>query len=74
MNNTIEETGWKIGQYVNGITLNDLEYVLDGEDGDILYFETKDKAMTFILENGGTQEDVDNGALIIMDKTYWDTE
>lgn len=46
--------GFVIGRHINGITLNPLEYILEGleEDAPCKVFETKDKAEAFLLENG----------------------
>ena len=46
-----------IGRHINGITLNPLEYVLD-EDGELMVFETQDKAKDFLREHGFDDEDV----------------
>lgn len=47
-----------IGRHINGITLNPLEYVLD-EDGELMVFETEDKAKNFLREHGFDDEDME---------------
>ena len=47
-----------IGRYINGITLNPLEYALD-ENGDLMVFETEDKARDFCRGHGLDDEDMD---------------
>lgn len=47
-----------IGRHINGITLNPLEYVLD-DNGDLIVFETEDKAKSFLREHGFDDEDME---------------
>ena len=54
-----------ISQFINGICLNDKEFVLDGPDGDIKKFDTEDEAKTFLIENGRCEEDLDEGSIMI---------
>jgi hypothetical protein len=56
-----------IGRPINGISINGLEYVLDGEDGDVIEFETEEKAKEFLFQHGGTQEDLDECSILIVD-------
>lgn len=44
-----------IGRYINGISLNDLEYAMN-ESGNILEFNDLDSAKNFLLEKGETEE------------------
>lgn len=46
-----------VGRYINGITLNPLEYLLDKE-GEPITFESKKKAEEFLKENGFTDDDI----------------
>lgn len=39
---------YTVFRYINGISLNEPEYLLDGEDGDIMKFETKENALEFL--------------------------
>lgn len=41
-----------IGRHINGITLNDLEFVLDEEGGKPLEFSSQKEAEQFLLDNG----------------------
>lgn len=47
-----------IGRHINGITLNDYEYLLDGASGDIVEFESDESAKAFLRENGFTDDDM----------------
>ena len=47
-----------IGRHINGITLNELEYVLD-DDGDIMAFQDEDEAKKFLLANGCTEDELE---------------
>lgn len=47
-----------IGRHINGIFLNPLEYVLD-EHGELMVFETEDKAKSFLREHGFDDEDME---------------
>lgn len=46
-----------VGKHVNGITLNELEYLLDDDDN-IMQFETEELAKTFLKDKGFTEEDI----------------
>jgi hypothetical protein len=46
----------KVGRYINDITLNDYEWLLVEEDGDIMYFDTEEQAKQFLLDHGETEE------------------
>jgi len=45
-----------IGRHVNGISLNDLEYVLTS-DNEYMYFASIDEAKQFLMDNGVMDED-----------------
>ncbi len=47
-----------IGRFINGITINPLEYVLD-DNGDLMVFETEDKAKEFLKEHGLNDDDIE---------------
>tara|TARA_B110000503_G_scaffold141583_1_gene235561 strand:+ start:1596 stop:1826 length:231 start_codon:yes stop_codon:yes gene_type:complete len=49
-----------IGRYINGISINGLEFVLDKEDGDVRVFPNKEDAMEFLIQSGMTGEELDN--------------
>lgn len=46
-----------VGRHINGITINPLEYLLDDE-GDLMTFESEEKAKEFLAEKGYTEEDM----------------
>jgi len=46
-----------VGRHINGITLNDLEYLLD-DDGEVRVFENDEAAKTFLKEIGFTDDDI----------------
>ncbi len=46
-----------VGRPINGITINGLEYLLDDE-GDLMTFESEQKAKEFLAEKGYTEEDM----------------
>ena len=46
-----------VGRHINGITLNDLEYLLD-DDGEIRVFDNESTARDYLLENGCVEEDL----------------
>ena len=48
-----------VGRYINGICLNDLEYLLDGPDGNEIEFESKQAAINFLKNHGATDEEID---------------
>lgn len=50
--------GIAIGRHINGITLNPLEYVVD-DNGELMVFETEDKAKDFLREHGFEDEDME---------------
>lgn len=56
-----------IARHINGICLNDREYVLDGPEGEPMEFDTTEKATEFLFANGGTQEDIDEGSIFFVD-------
>lgn len=47
----------KIGRYINGITLNPLEYLLD-KNGDVRRFRTKKTEKIFLRRKGMTEEEI----------------
>lgn len=47
----------KIGRHVNGIMLNELEFILD-QKGDIKLFPTKREAIRFCKKKGMTEEQI----------------
>ena len=51
-----DKTGVVIGRYVNGISLNDLEYVLT-PDEEYMHFANIDEAKQFLKDNGVEDED-----------------
>ena len=46
-----------VGRHINGITLNDLEYLLD-ESGDIMKFKSKEHAVRYLKEHGADDEEI----------------
>lgn len=46
-----------IGKYINEITLNPLEFLIDDESKEILEFESKDAAKDYLRSWGITDED-----------------
>ena len=46
-----------VGRHINGITINPLEYLLDDE-GDLMTFESEEKAKEFLAEKGFSEEDM----------------
>lgn len=53
-----------IRRSIGGISLNGYEYVLDGKDGDIKFFDSEEQARNFLINAGYSpeelQEDLDN--------------
>lgn len=45
-----------VGKHINDITLNPLEYLLDG-DGELMTFASEDVAKNFLRGNGFSDED-----------------
>jgi hypothetical protein len=41
----------KVGRFINGISINDKEWLLTN-DGEIMFFQNKEKAIEFLKENG----------------------
>jgi len=56
-----------IYRYINGISLNGAEWILDSEDGDIRTFPHKDEAVAFLNSSGvyGDEEDIEEQGLFI---------
>jgi hypothetical protein len=48
----------KAGRHIEGISLNPLEYILDGPDGEIKWFESKEAAIEFLKTAGATDDDI----------------
>ena len=46
-----------VGRNAEGISLNDLEYLLD-ENGDIMKFKSKEHAIRFLKEHGADDEEI----------------
>ena len=46
-----------VGRHINGITLNDLEYLLN-ENGDIMKFKSKEHAVRYLKEHGADDEEI----------------
>ena len=46
-----------VGRSVEGISLNDLEYLLD-ENGEIMKFKSKEHAIRFLKEHGADDEEI----------------
>lgn len=46
-----------VGRSAEGISLNDLEYLLD-ENGDIMKFKSKEHAIRFLKEHGADEEEI----------------
>lgn len=46
-----------VGRHIGGITLNDLEYLLD-ENGDIMQFESESKAKEYLKDQGLTEDEI----------------
>ena len=59
-----------IGRPINGISINGLEYVLD-ENGDEMLFESEAEAKQFLIDNGFTEEDIENQGIVFVDENYW---
>ena len=51
-----------IGRYINGITLNPLEYILTNSDKDspVKQFESEEVARDYLSENGVLDEDMED--------------
>lgn len=47
-----------VGRHINGIVLNDLEYLAD-DDGYLIEFTSAEKATEYLLENGCSEEELD---------------
>ena len=54
-----------VARHINGITLNDYEYLLD-EDGDVMEFDGETEAKDFLKSHGATDDDIDY--LVFMEK------
>ncbi len=49
--------GIVVGRHINGITINQLEYLLNDE-GDLMVFASEEKAKEYLLRNGFSDDDV----------------
>ena len=49
-----------IGRYINGVYLNGIEWVLEGdeEDSDVMKFKSKEAAKKFLLNSGFDEEEI----------------
>lgn len=47
-----------VGRFINGITINPLEYILT-DNGDLMVFETEDNAKGFLREHGFNDEQIE---------------
>ena len=63
----------KVGQHINGISLNGIEYLLDApeeEGGNEIEFENEEKAIEFLKANCDNpefiQDDIDNGCILLI--------
>mgnify|MGYP003412672115 FL=1 len=48
-----------LGRHIEGITLNPLEFAMDN-NGVLLSFDTEELANSFLLQEGYTQDQIDN--------------
>lgn len=48
-----------VGRHIEGITLNDLEYLMDAS-GELMEFDREDGAIKFLKDKGFTDEDIYN--------------
>jgi hypothetical protein len=48
----------KVGRHIEGISLNPLEYILDGPDGEIKWFENKEAAIEFLKTAGASDDEI----------------
>lgn len=46
-----------VARHIEGITINDYEYLLD-ENGDVMKFRTKEHAISYLKENGVSDEEI----------------
>jgi hypothetical protein len=42
-----------IGRAIDGVCLNGWEFVLDGKDGDVMVYDTQEKALEFLKRETG---------------------
>lgn len=49
--------GFVVAKHINYIALNDFEYLLD-KDGEIMVFESREKAQEFLKSTGYTDEEI----------------
>ena len=54
---------YNIGKHINGISVNPLEYLMNGDK--VKEFATKDEAKQFLLDLGVRQEDLDAVFLLL---------
>jgi len=59
-----------VGRHINGICLNELEFVLDG-NGEPIEFPTEEEAKSFMFERGASEKDFDTYLQIINQEVYF---
>lgn len=59
-----------VGRHINGITLNDIEYLLD-EHGEIMYFSNENVAKAFLYEKGYSDEEM---YYLVFEEEQWGQE
>lgn len=55
-----KQAKYGLGRSINGISLNGQEFVLDGPEGDVKEFDSKEEAKQFLFSQGATQADFDD--------------
>jgi hypothetical protein len=53
-----EDFGWVVGKSINGITLNQLEYLAD-DGGKEMTFPSKEAAVEFLKSHGVSNEEIE---------------
>jgi hypothetical protein len=48
----------KVGRHIDDISLNPLEYLLDGPDGEIKWFESIEAAVEFLKTEGASDDEI----------------
>ena len=51
---------WVISRYQEGICLNPKEYILDGDDGEVMEFDSVQGALDHLNKHGGLEQEVTN--------------
>ena len=62
-----------VGRHINGICLNELEFVLD-DDGEMIEFTNPEEAKSFLFERGAVEEDFDTYLQILDKEEYFQGE